>query len=66
MTQGQEFLNFWIWPLETYISDGMRVYNLRGKGINPERYRFQQKQRICLKVISKGKTYPAQKNELNS
>mgnify|MGYP000612173231 CR=1 FL=1 len=44
----------------------MRVYNLRGKGINPERYRFQQKQRICLKVISKGKTYPAQKNELNS
>ena len=40
--------------------------NLRGKGINPERYRFQQKQRICLKVISKGKTYPAQKNELNS
>ncbi len=22
--------------------DSMRVYNLRGKGINPERYRFQQ------------------------
>lgn len=66
MTQGQEFPNFWIWPLETYISDGMRVYNLRGKGINPERYRFQQKQRICLKIISKGKTYPVQKNKLNS
>ena len=39
---------------------------LTGKGKNPERYRFQQKQRICLKIISKGKTYPVQKNELNS
>lgn len=66
MTQGQEFLNFWIWPLETYTSDGMRVYSLRGKEINPERYHFQQKQRIWLKLISKGKTYPAQKDELNS